>query len=129
MVLVDTSAWIDFFRDSGPVASTVEHLIETGQSCYCGPVLTEILRGCTVTKQRNQILTLFYGLEKIDDPIDLWENAGLIGASLSKRGYNVKTLDLLIATFSLSTNIPILTKDKDFKLMKKAGLDLMLYEV
>lgn len=127
MVLVDTSAWIDFFRGDGSLANKVQELIEQGQCCYCGPVLTEILRGCIQPKQRDQLRNLFPSLVNIPQPLNLWEDAGLIGAGLSKKGYNVKTLDLLIVTIALSSNLPILTKDKDFVLMKKAGLELILF--
>jgi len=127
MVIVDTSAWIDFFKDVSPFADKVEQLVESGQACFCGPILTELLRGCSNFKQRDKLRELILSLAKLEDPVNLWEDAGLIGAGLSKKGYNLKTLDLLIATYALSYGVPILTKDKDFKLMKKAGLDVDLY--
>jgi predicted nucleic acid-binding protein len=38
----------------------------------------------------------------------------------------VKTLDLLIATIALAHGVPIYTIDTDYRLMKKAGLPLIL---
>lgn len=123
-VLIDTSAWIEYFRGSGVIADKVEECIEDGSAAYCGPIVTEILRGCIKTKERNSIYELLGGLEKLETPDSLWEDAGLLGVAVSKKGYTAKTLDLLIAIYALSHNVPILTKDKDFKLIAKTGLGL-----
>ncbi len=126
MVLIDTSAWIDFFKDNSNISNQVAQIIDNNQCCYCGPILTEILRGCHIAKQREALFKIFNDLEQLEDPENLWKEAGLIGATLKKKGYNLKTFDLLIATYALSYDVYLLTKDNDFKLMKKAGLGLRL---
>lgn len=126
MILVDTSAWIDFFKDRSPYADKVSEVISSDLCCYCGPIFTEILRGCLIEKEREKIKNLFLNLSFLDFFPELWEEAAYIGAKLKRRGLNVKTLDLLIATYAMSYNKHLLTKDRDFILMKNSGLNLLL---
>lgn len=58
MILVDTSAWIDFFRGRGPLAARVDELIESDQVALCGPVVTELRRGLRSQAERGRVLPL-----------------------------------------------------------------------
>ena len=52
--------------------------------------------------------------------------AGDLGFALRGKGLTVKTLDLLIACYALAYRAPLLTRDSDFKLIRAAGLPLLL---
>jgi predicted nucleic acid-binding protein len=56
----------------------------------------------------------------------LWDEAGELGWFLGRRGTVVKSLDLLIATYALAHRVPVLTSDRDFERMRRAGVDLVL---
>jgi hypothetical protein len=45
MILVDTSAWIDFFRNRDPLASAVDRALQQNDAALCGPIETELRRG------------------------------------------------------------------------------------
>ncbi len=129
MILVDTSAWIDFFRGRDPLARTVDALLDTNEVALCGPVLTELRRGLRSRAERARVLPLLGGCHLLDQPPALWEEAGELGALLGRRGTTVKTLDLLIATYALSHGVAVLTRDTDFDRIRRAGLSLLLVEV
>lgn len=126
MILVDTSAWIEFFRGRDPIARRVDELLESNDVAICGPVLTELLRGFRSHADRNRVLPLLAACHQLTQPENLWEDAGEIGFALGRKGATVKTLDLLIATYALSHSVALLTKDRDFLLIQKAGLELAL---
>ena len=126
MILVDTSAWIEFFRGHQPTADAVKERIEANDAALCGPVITEIRRGIRSPRERAAVLFCLDGCRFLSDPVNLWVEAGEIGAALGKKGMVVKTLDLLIATVALAHDVPLLTVDADFRLMKKAGVPLIL---
>jgi len=126
MILVDTSAWIDFFRGRDPLATIVVDLLETDEVALCGPVITELRRGLRARKDRNRVVPLLEGCHSLDEPVALWAEAGDLGVYLGRRGATVKSMDLLIATYALAHRIPILTGDSDFATMKRAGLELAL---
>lgn len=126
MTLVDTSAWIDFFRNSGPLADRVDGLLETGEAALCGPVLTELRRGLRSRRERRRVLPLLEACHQLAQPPRLWEEAGDLGYLLARKGVTVKTLDLLIAAFALSHDRPVLTADDDFAAMRAAGVPLVV---
>lgn len=126
MMLVDTSAWIEFFRGRGPVAARVDELLESDEVALCGPVLTELRRGIRSASERKKILPLFDACALLPQPASLWEEAGDLGFALARKGASVKSLDLLIAVYALSHQVALLTTDRDFALIRKAGLPLVL---
>lgn len=126
MTLVDTSAWIEFFRDRAPLAATVDRLLEENEVAVCGPVLTELRRGLRSARERARILDLLAGCHLLAQPQDLWVEAGELGAFLGKRGTAVKSMDLLIATYALAHAVPLLTLDSDFAAIRRAGTGLVL---
>ena len=121
MILVDTSAWVDFFRDRRPLADLVDQAIEDDEATLCRPVTAELRRGLSSTG-RAKALQLMRGCHSLPDPPDLWEEAGDLGYLLGRRGVTVKTLDLLIAAIALAHDIPILTRDSDFAHIRAGGL-------
>lgn len=129
MILVDTSAWVEFFRGRDPIASAVDALLEADEVALCGPVVTEIRRGLRTRAERRRILPLLAGCRLLEQPPDLWEEAGDLGFALARRGSSVKTLDLLIAAYALSHGVGILTTDTDFARMRSGGIPLALARV
>lgn len=125
MILIDTSAWIEFFRDSGPLASAVDDALESAEAAICGPVVTELRRGLRPA-QRARVLPLLDGCHLLEQPDDLWTAAGDLGAALARRGSSVKTLDLLIAVHAISHGTPLLTADRDFRAIARAGVGLLV---
>jgi predicted nucleic acid-binding protein len=126
MILVDTSAWIEFFRDREPVATRVDALLEANDVAICGPVVTELRRGLRSASDRARVLPLLEACHLLDQPASLWEEAGDIGFSIRRVGINVKTLDVLIAAYAVSHAVPLLTTDRDFALLQRAGVPLTL---
>ncbi len=126
MTLVDTSAWIEFFRGRDPVASMVEDALAANDAALCGPVVTELRRGLLNDRERRRVSPLLDGCQLLEEPEELWVEAGELGFRLRRRGVTPKTLDLLIATYALSHSCPVLTTDHDFHGMKKAGIPLLV---
>lgn len=126
MILVDTSAWIEFFRGRGDLADRVDEVIENAEAALCGPILSELRRGLRSAAERRRVLPLLAGCQVLTQPDALWEEAGDLGFLLGRRGATVKTLDLLIATYALAHTTPLLTADRDFARMVAAGVPLQL---
>ena len=126
MILVDTSAWVDFFRGRGAHATRVDELLESDEVALCGPVVTELRRGIRLDSDRARVLRSLAGCHALAQPPLLWEEAGELGWFLRRRGAAVKSLDLLIATYALAHRVPVLTSDADFVRMQRAGVGLLL---
>lgn len=126
MILIDTSAWVEFFRGRDPIAALVDDALTTNAAAICGPIETELRRGLLNERERKSILPLFDACHILTEPEDLWTEAGELGFRLRRRGVTPKTLDLLIATYALSHSCAILTADRDFQLMQKANVPLLV---
>jgi hypothetical protein len=126
MILVDSSAWVDFFRGRGAMADRVDDLLDADEVALCGPVVTELRRGLRSAAERARVLPLLAACPVLGHPPRLWEEAGDLGFYLGRRGATVKTLDLLVATYALAHGVALLTVDSDFRRMKRAGVPLLL---
>lgn len=59
-VLIDTSAWIDFFRDSrSPTGDMVAELIRLDCAYLTGPIMAELLHGCPGKKEAALLQFVF----------------------------------------------------------------------
>jgi len=124
MILVDISAWVHFFRGTGPLADRVDDLLDANQVALCGPVITELRRGLRSAAERRKVIPLLDGCRELEQPTRLWEEAGELGYVLARKGLTVKTLDLLVATYALSHGVALLASDSDFDGMRRAGIPL-----
>ncbi len=93
MILVDTSAWIDFFRGTAPLAGRVDELLAQNQLAICGPILTELRRGFHSVAERRRVLPLLGGCHFLEQPPLLWEEAGELGFLLGRQERRVKSMD------------------------------------
>jgi hypothetical protein len=126
MILIDTSAWIEFFRDRAPVASAVDEALASNEAALCGPVEAELRRGLGSERERRRVIPLLDGCQRLVQPAQLWTDAGDLGFVLRRRGVTPKTVDLLIATYALHHSASLLTTDKNFAAMHEAGIPLHL---
>ncbi len=124
MILIDTSAWVDFFRGKAGQSARVHFCLEDNSAALCGPVITELRRGFQSAREKATVLLLFDGCHFLEQPDDLWVAAGDLGAQLRGKGHTVKTLDLLIAVHALTHQVPILTSDSDFSVIARLQIGL-----
>jgi predicted nucleic acid-binding protein len=118
MILVDSSVWIDYFNGNDITETKKLDLYLGVQPIAIGDViLTEVLQGFKDDQHyqtaKNLLTSLtVYNLLGINLAIKSAENYRF----LRKKGITVrKTNDVIIATFCLENNLPLLFCDRDFK--------------
>lgn len=127
MILIDTSAWIDFFHGKNTwICKQIESELEAGSPALCGPIWMELSRGIQSVKESKKVLPLLKSCHYLEQPDHLWDEAGELGRYLAQKGLIVGSMDLLIAIHVLAHRIPLLTLDKDFKSMVEMGIPLEL---
>lgn len=117
MILVDTSAWIDYFQSpDSPAATRVYQALDSdfviiGDLVYC-----EVMQGIQSPRFRKQVDDLFTGLNQVT--LGGFEVAKLAAQHyriLREKGVTIrKTIDCIIATFCIKEGIPLIHSDKDF---------------
>jgi len=119
MILVDTSAWIEFLRDTGsPVCQRVGDLLaEDAHVATCDTVISELLAGPTDERHANELMRLldrcrFYPSRPLFDST----GAAAVYRTCRRAGFTPRQLnDCLIAAVALEHGLVILHEDRDFE--------------
>jgi len=125
-VLVDTSAWVDFFNDHpSPEAEALAELIrEEADVLTCGVIVAEVLQGLRRSSTRRTIERHFLDMEWLTprEPETYLLAAGLY-RDLRSQGTTIRsTIDCLIAALASERNVLVLSKDRDIRLIIESGL-------
>lgn len=127
MVIIDTSAWVTFFRRSGDpeVKLAVRGLLDEFEATLCGPVELEFLGGA-LPQERDRLKAWLNILPYVRNDQKLWRKAADLYSAMRSRGVTVPWNDALIATITLEQDCRVYAVDKHFDAM--AGvLGLRLY--
>ena len=119
MILIDTSAWIEYFRATGSASATeVRRLlsIQADDLVMCEPVAMEILSGATDDNTHTTLERLVNGLPSlnVDDAVD-FRSAAAIYRGARRTGRTIRSInDCLIAALSIRHGARIVHRDADF---------------
>lgn len=115
LVLVDTSAWIDFFRNrQGPCGDTLSILLHENRAVLCGVVEMELLAGLR-PPEKKVVLPLLAALPYAQVEQPDWQATGVLLFSLRQNGVTIPATDALIATVALRLAYGVFTQDQHFK--------------
>lgn len=115
-VLIDTCAWIDFFKSkTGALGNQVAELIETNQAAITGVVIAELLQGVKQEKEGLRLRVLFRSINYLPTEDSDWFNAGQLAQQLRAKGLTLPLTDVIIAVIAQRYAIPVLTLDKHFQ--------------
>ncbi len=120
--LLDTNHVSPLVTVSHPLRYHVLESLNKGHMFFISvPVLAEMLYGIGVLPRAKQNLAEWTGLKShfpclIPDEIDA-ERAAQLQISLRRQGWQLETIDALIATIALRYNLTLLTSDNDFKMI------------
>lgn len=126
-ILVDTSAWIEFFRKKAPYHKAVLEMIDNRCVCCTGIVLAELMQGAKSQKELDVLKEFLHVFDFLPDSTELWEKAGELSFSLRLKGETVGLADCYISVVANSNNAKLYTLDKHFEIIsKETNLDLYL---
>ena len=125
MIAADTSTWIAFFEIApGQDTELLERAIKDRQTLMIPAVLTELLSDPLLASADAQTLA---SVPVIDLEAGYWQRAGLLRAKVLSLRRKARLGDALIAQTCLDRNIPLLTRDQDFRAFADAAqLQLIL---
>ena len=128
MVIIDTSALIEFFRRDGDidVKLAVRGLLDEFEATLCGPVEMEFLGGA-LPREKDQIQRWFNILPYVRNDQRIWRQAADTFSRLRQSGLTVPWNDALIATITLGQDCRVYAADQHFTAMAP-HLGLKLYE-
>lgn len=128
-VLVDTSVWIDFFRNAKhPNSRALAALLDDDRACIAGPVITELVRGCRHPKELHNLRDWLDPVPRVVTDDRIWDEAGELGFVLARKGVNVFSIDVIIACTALRHGLSVFSNDHHFELFAR-HTDLRLYRM
>ena len=120
MILVDTSAWIEFLRDTAsPVCARVDELLGC-EIATCHPIRMEILAGAKDEGHLDGLRRLLARASVVKTVPADYEDAAALYRSCRRSGETVRRMiDCLIAATAIRGDMPVLHADSDFDLLAR----------
>ncbi len=120
MILIDTSAWIEFLRNTAsPTCERVEEVL-AHDIAVADPIRMEVLAGARSEQHLIQLRRLLArGTILHTKPID-YDQASILYRQCRANGETVrKLIDCLIAAVAIRNDIAILHLDADFEVLAR----------
>jgi len=117
MILVDTSVWIEIFRDkTGKIVKAFKKTIGAENHAISRFQQLELLQGAADEKEwrllEKYLATQYY----LEASQDTWPEAARIYFELRRKGVTINSpVDCCIAQIALENNAFLLHRDKDFE--------------
>jgi predicted nucleic acid-binding protein len=124
MICADSSSFIAFARgEPQPDVATVAEALTHRLLVLAPASVTELLSD---PKLSSTFQALIAGIPCLEISSGYWERAGKLRSLLIGRHFRPKIADTLIAQSCLDHDVPLVTRDQDFKAFRQyAGLKLL----
>jgi hypothetical protein len=121
-VIIDTSVWIDYFQKvNSDFSNQVDKLLTQANIYVPKIIIAELIQGAHSEKEVTLIKEFLEAFRIIGEKEDTWFKAGSLSYTLKKKGKTVNLTDCYISIIAKEQSCAILTLDKHFKEIEKAG--------
>ncbi|MEQ1896299.1 MAG: PIN domain-containing protein [Vicinamibacterales bacterium] len=123
MIAVDSSSLVDYLAGASGTDIRALEVALTARTVYLPPVvLAEVLSQPTRGADAGAFIR---SLPLLDLQPGYWERAGELRKKLIVAGRKAPLADSLIAQVCLDYDVPLITRDADFKVFVRCGLKLL----
>ena len=127
-ILIDTSVWIDYFRNKSSVLSEkVDKILSENEVYVPKIVMAELIQGAKSKREISIIEDFIDAFHIIDQKEDTWIRTGRLSYALKKKGKTVNLIDCYISVIAKEYNCKIFTLDEHFKeIQRVTDINLVL---
>ena len=120
MILIDTSAWIEFLRNTGSsTCNRVDALLEA-EIAICDAVRMEVLAGARNERHLVGLRRLLARAIVIPTGAIDYDEAAALYRACRRDGETVrKLIDCLIGAIAIRSDVPLLHRDTDFDVLAR----------
>ena len=120
MIFIDSSAWIEFLRNTGSPVCDLVHDLQGEEIAICDVVRMEILAGARDEAHLARLRRLMARSVTISTRSADYEDAATLYRRCRRQGETVrKLLDCLVAATAIRAAVPILHFDSDFDVLAR----------
>jgi predicted nucleic acid-binding protein len=125
MIAADTSTWVAFLEGSrGEDVGLLDRALKDRQVLMVPVVLTELLSDPELPANVAESLS---DIPMIEIEPGFWQRAGALRAQVLSKRRKARLGDALIAQSCVDRDVPLITRDKDFRAFADAaGLDIVM---
>jgi len=115
-VLADTSAWVEYVRDTGsPTSERLEHQLKADELLTTDVVVMELLAGARDDAHEARLAAMLSLASPVAVERTDWTDAARLQRRCRAQGETVRRLpDCLIAAVAIRAGVVVLHRDKDF---------------
>ena len=125
LILVDTSAWIEYLRHTdSPACVSVEELLKDGRKTYdigtCDAVRMEVLAGARDGHQFTKPLRLLENVTTIPTKSADFDYAAQLYRTCRREGETIRNMvDCIVGAVAIRNDASVLHRDVDFEVMAR----------
>ena len=121
MILIDTSVWIQVFKDKqGTEAQRIQIWLDEHEVVLTRFTQLELLQGCRDDKEWLLLSNYLEDQTYIEASVETWQAAARIYYDLRRQGLTVRSpIDCCIAQIAIENELLLLHNDKDFIVIHK----------
>ncbi|MEG4503151.1 PIN domain nuclease [Microcoleus sp. F6_B4] len=121
MFLIDTSVWINVFRDrTGVVRQSLEAIINDESIFLNRFTQMELLQGCRDEREWTLLETYLQEQDYIESTPNTWVAAARIYYDLQRQGLTVRSsIDCCIAQLAIEHQLILVHNDRDFETIQR----------
>lgn len=115
-VLIDTSAWVEFFRKKrSDVSSKLKEYLRLNLSCYVGPIAVELYQGAKTDKEIQVVDQLLPTIEYVEISRKHYLHAGRISQKAAWKGKIFSTIDMIVPVVAHDESLTLFSLDHHFQ--------------
>jgi hypothetical protein len=123
MIAVDSSSLVVYLAGGhGPDIEVLDDAIASRRLVIPPPVITEI---ASAPGRGGDAWVLLAALPVLEPAAGHWERAGQTRAKVLASGFKARVADALIAQSCIDHDVPLITRDRDFRHFTRHGLRLL----
>ncbi len=117
MLLIDTSVWIEIFRDkTGSRSQQLQNLIADREIFLTRFTQLELLQGCRDDREWVLLNSYLQDQDYLDLRSDSWQKSARIYYDLRRQGLTVRSsIDCCIAQIAIENQLLLVHIDRDFE--------------
>ena len=120
MILVDTSAWVEYLRDTGTAVCIRVDAILDEEIAICDAVRMEVLAGARNERHLRDLRGLLARATVLPTDPTHYDDAATLYRVCRQEGETVrKLIDCLIGAVAIRAGTPVLHNDSDFNVLAR----------
>jgi hypothetical protein len=121
-IIVDTSIWIEYFKNKSDVVEFIERRIMDNIIFMVGPVISELLQGVRTDREYEKLVNCIDAIPYIEVKFEDWKKAGNISFNLRSKGITIPLTDIIISAIAINNKAEVYTRDKHFNDIPEVSL-------